>query len=950
MGKLKIIAGGSSKKERDNARGKLFEKCMTEVLRSLGYEIDEIPNVNYAGMEIDIEGKSITNKIPLYAECKCYDSNVGSEKLQAFFGKYTTRWLKDKRSQGLFIAIPAVNSHAKGFYRENIEHQKDMTVTLLEVNKVIEFLIKAEAIKHPDIIKNNIPKEIGQPGDWYILYTDKGVFCIQYIIPSGEGIPTKVIIFDFEGNPISEKITVNYLTQLYPELKDLEIITIKGSPPLVPSSIQQVKEEIVEVIGSSSCFEYQFPASPEHFVGRQQILKEFDSYVKDVINKRTTSRGILLEGNSGWGKSSIVLACVNRLNTSGHFAVAIDSRSASSSQFILRVIDYSLSTFQNFNGLMNKDLKQKTITGFDGGIDILLEIGKTLEINKKVLFIFLDQFENLFFGNEVLAKVRDLFLKIQDTQTNVVLGFSWKIDLVALTNDFPYEIRDTIATTSKRITVDTFSDIETTALLKKLKEELEVQKIRKDLKFFLSEFSQGYPWLFKKLCAHVKTQIENHTPQAEIAYSLLNIEELFQDDLRGLSSEEQDALHRVAKLAPISIQELGEEFKPQIIQCLVNRRLLVRIGSKYDVYWDIFRDYLNSGSTPVQENYILRTQIGSILRAIDLLVKTGGNISISEFRETIQFSAKSLYNLLRDMRLLGFIKVNNKNITLSVDIPQEKQAFDETLRTHLHDRLKRNRLIWGILKDLEEKRKLTLEQIAELLEKFCPYISASEKTWNTYGRSLAKWMDIADLAIYNIKKGILSWYTLGETEVRDFRRFTVSPQSNITIPPIQYTPIEKSAIRLIDAMKQRKRIDWSGLTHSTAAKSLIALEKLNFISRKPGSIILLPDIVNFVSFPEKRSDIFAKAALNNMKSFKSFIGILEKNKNEKLDLNELGRQLRNILKADWKDSTASVNAKILLNWARHSNLAPGIWKESRIRKNTTQPSLFSNLSSNKDNE
>jgi len=408
---------------------------------------------------------------------------------------------------------------------------------------------------------------------------------------------------------------------------------MKDTRPLLASGIQQIKEEIVEVRGSSACFEYQFPASPEHFVGRQQILKEFDSYVTEVINKKNASRSILLEGNSGWGKSSVVLACVDRLNTSGHFAIAIDSRSASSSQFAIRVIDYSLSKFQNFNDLMSRDLKQKTITGFDGAIEILLEIGKTLEANKKVLFIFLDQFENLFFGNEVLAKVRDLFLKIQDTQTNIVLGFSWKTNIVALTDDFPYEIRNTIATTSKRITVDTFSDIETTALLKKLKEELKVQKIREDLKFFLSEFSQGYPWLFKKLCAHVKTQIENHTPQAEIAYSLLNIEELFEDDLQDLSSEEEDALRQIAKLAPISIQELGEEFKPEIIQCLVNRRLLVRIGSKYDVYWDIFRDYLNSGSIPVQENYILRTQVGSILPAIELLVSSGGNLLISEFQK-----------------------------------------------------------------------------------------------------------------------------------------------------------------------------------------------------------------------------------------------------------------------------------------------------------------------------
>jgi hypothetical protein len=58
-------------------------------------------------------------------------------------------------------------------------------------------------------------------------------------------------------------------------------------------------EEIVEVRGSSSCFEYQFPASPEHFVGRQPILEEIDSFTQAVISRETSSRGILFEANSG---------------------------------------------------------------------------------------------------------------------------------------------------------------------------------------------------------------------------------------------------------------------------------------------------------------------------------------------------------------------------------------------------------------------------------------------------------------------------------------------------------------------------------------------------------------------------------------------------------------------------------------------------------------------------
>jgi Restriction endonuclease len=111
--------------------------------------------------------------------------------------------------------------------------------------------------------------------------------------------------------------------------------------------------------------------------------------------------------------------------------------------------------------------------------------------------------------------------------------------------------------------------------------------------------NQGYPWLLKKLCAHVKAQREASVPQSEIANSLLNPEELFQEDLRGLLPEEEDTLRRIAKAAPISVSDLGEEFKHEIVRSLVNARLIVIIGNKYDMYWDIFRDYLNSGLVPI---------------------------------------------------------------------------------------------------------------------------------------------------------------------------------------------------------------------------------------------------------------------------------------------------------------------------------------------------------------
>lgn len=927
MGMLKILASGKSQQAQAQARGKLFEELMSKVLRHYGYNIDRIPSINYAGMEIDIEGKAIATGIPLYAECKCYDTEVDSPKLQAFYGKYMAMWLKDKRCQGLFIALPGINSHAKGFYRENCEGTNEITVRLLQEDQVLEAIFQTQTTVQPDTISKSIKKQIGTPGDWLLLYTDKGLFWVQYIITEGKGIPSGIVLFNAEGNPLSDRVTLDYLTQLYPELNDFENVDIGGdSVALQQQSTQQDKEEIVEVRGSSSCFEYQFPASPQHFVGRQSILEELDIFVNKVINKETSSRGILFKANSGWGKSSVVLASVARLKEMGHFAVAIDSRSATSSQFILRVVDYILNKFGNFKNLLSENNRPSAISGFEGVAKALLSVGKALEQNNKVIFIFLDQFENIFALPDTLKRISDLLLKVCDTQTNVVLGFSWKTDLIGLTSEFPYQLRDTITELSKCIPLDTFSEVETTAFLNNLSKELRA-RLRKDLIFFLSEFSQGYPWLLKKLCAHVKAQREAGVSQSDIANSLLNVEELFQEDLRGLSPDEDYALRRIAKAAPISIEDLGEELRPETVQSLVHRRLVVSIGHKFDVYWDIFRDYLNSGRVPIQENYILRVQIGSVLKSTKILTEVGKSLDTSEFQEKAGLSEKSFYNVARDMRLLGLATVDDGKVTPLVNLPKEIKDLDVSLRTHLRDRLSRNRLVSQLINNLETNNSLTIYEASSHLAKWCPYISATNQTWQMYARIFASWIDFADLAIFDSKEGLIARYT-SETAVREHHTLLIRRRSYTMFPLIQYTPVEKAAIRIVQALKGDKRVDWSGFKRSTISKSLSTLEDLGFITRKTTSIEVLSKIREFVSNPEKRPALFAEGALR-MRSFATFIDVLKIYKDTGQTLLQLAVELRKKLELNLTDGTAETYVKIMLDWARHTKLAPGAFSKNR---------------------
>jgi hypothetical protein len=919
MGKLKILALGETVQAKNQAKGKLFEDLMAKVLDNYGFSIDRKSSTNYSGMEIDIEGKAIIAGTPLYAECKYYESEVKSPQLHAFFGKYMGLHYENRQCQGLFIAIPGINSHAKGFYRDYCENKPEFVVRLIEEDGVLEAIYKSSMAVRPEVIAQSILEPVGMPGDSNLLYTKEGIFWVQYVIEPEAGIASAVTFFNAEGKCIQDPATIELLSQLDPELKDFRPIQIDKnsiSHPIVAHSNDQ-SEPIVEVLGSSEYFEYQFPAAPEYFVGRQDVLKDIDDLAKSIILKETSSRGVLLEANSGWGKSSVVLSSVARLREQGHFAIAIDSRSASSSQFILRVVEYALNKFSKFDSIENLT-PTSAITGFDGAIDALLSVNTELEKKEKLLVIFLDQFENVFFLPEALKRIKDTLLKICDSGANILFGFSWKTDLVGLMSEFPYQDRDAIKNSSKQVVLKPFSEPETSALLSELSKELRV-RLRKDLSFFLSEFSQGYPWLLKKLCAHVKTQRASGITQEGIAMSLLNVEELFKADLHGLDAHEDDALRRIAAAAPVSIGEL-EDFRPEILQSLINRRLIVQVANKYDIYWDIFRDYLTGKRIPIQENYILRVNVGSALKAVKLLAESMGSLQVEDFRQKMSLSEGSFYNLSRDMKLLGMATIEGNCISLRLEVPQGKK-IDSCVSEYLQERLLRNRLMSMIMGALETEITLFVDEVASILAESCPYVSAVQKTWDLYARRFCDWLDFSNLAIYDGRNNTLERYSPG-TAVREREIRLSKRRAGMAMPQIQYKPVEQAAIRIVEAAQQERKVDWSNFRRSTITKSMAALEDIGFIkyNRKTGTISVSDVVKEFVAKPDKRSELFALGA-KQLPSFVTFIDLLEKY-NHRPRPSVLAIDFRDALKLEWTPETAETNAKIMLNWARYTNLVP----------------------------
>ena len=141
-------------------------------------------------------------------------------------------------------------------------------------------------------------------------------------------------------------------------------------------------------------------------------------------------------------------------------------------------------------------------------------------------------------------------------------------------------------------------------------------------------------------------------------------------------------------------------------------------------------------------------------------------------------------------------------------------------------------------------------------------------------------------------------------------------------------------------------MNWTGLRKNTVFRALATLEDLGFILREAPLIKVLPRAKAFVENPNDRPSLFAEGALQ-LASFSVFIDILKSKQTKGGTLLELGRELQEKLRENWKESTLETIAKIMLDWARHTNLAPGVFAKIRKgpikgwkKKEDSQLSLF----------
>ncbi|UII27298.1 AAA family ATPase [Fulvivirga maritima] len=873
-------------------QGNCFERIVRDIIETHRYEVSS--NVNYTGMELDLtcKHKDRPNET-LYVECKAKDK-VSSSEILTFESKVRLK----KVDFGYFIRTKELEHQAKGLVDELQTDDRYRNLTFFEPKKLISLLQEAKKIKPIPNVDKEITKEIlavTHFGDFYILIIKETLGAVPssyYLVDASKG---KLIDDDDIQTQLSEKL---------PELNELTLVApISNQSPVQQKEKQLEIQTVSEVQESENWFDY-LPASTKHIVGRDQIRSDVFNFFNKALKSETQRRLFYLTGKSGWGKSSLVADIKGRSRNKYYknrfYALAIDSRSALSSNFVALSFEKILKKAIE-DGFIKQDLFQKNIS-FTSTYDLLSsesvrELLKYLRTNEKMLVLIFDQFEDIFRKDYLFESFYKFLVDISDLKENIIIGFSWKTEILIPSENKAYHLWQQAKEQAVEFAITEFGSKETNGIISQL--EKSIGKLNNDIKRRIVESSQNYPWLTKKLCIHIYDQIKAGKEKSDLIDENLNIEELFNSDLEQLDSPEIQGLKHIAQCAYdgkfFEASDVNEIISEKVISSLRDKRLIIRSGLNYNIYWDIFRDYLVTGQVPIiGESYIIRSSVNTCLEIFKTFNKKS-TLSTGQIQSELgkSIANQAIENSLIDLRNLGLIKKveSQEKFTLG---NEKVLASDDYFKSFITEKFK-NYSIINQLADL--KPPITSENIVELFKANFKGYSFKDQTWKIYANYLLNWIYYSDLKIKNKielpKKGGGKKVSLYEKIKND--PSTLSPRTSTK----ELLPIIKTIPNDLDL----NNLD-SNIVRDLALFGIVTLNNGHFELTEVGKRLNNQNSEELIREQAKTVPKIQEALL------------LIKNNTTRVTAKSLIKDNPNILDSNLSDGSKTIYAGYILQWAK----------------------------------
>ena len=606
---------------------------------------------------------------------------------------------------------------------------------------------------------------------------------------------------------------------------------------------------------------------------------------------------VVLNAKSGWGKSSAALRLQALTRERKGYALIVDSRTASHRRFVTEALKRAAHDAEKRNVLKLPDN-----TSWASLSSALRTLSDAIWLGGP-LVIFFDQFENVFRDETLTREFRDLALSARELSDRLLVGFAWKTDLVGFIENHPYHFRDEILAYATVLAVGPLGASEVNILIRRLEKELG-QSLARDLKTRLREYSQGLPWLFKKLAVHVLREVKAGATQEQLASEALNVKSLFDADLAELGPVEQEGLRHIAKYAPVPVGEVTEAVNPAVLETLVHRRLVVQVGASLDTYWDIFRDYLNNGQVPVEDSYILRQSPVSVARLLHEVQADDGDSSVRDVAIRLGTSENGVFNLSRELRLLGATAYEPNRVRVLASI-WDSDDREKELRSRVAAALRRHRAYTTFTSLAERAIQVSTNAYAGELPAAFPAVEVKQSTWISYARVYLQWFEYAGLATQ-----IGAGWSLALEDAPGEGKLLVGKVTRRLRGGFPHDPPGPALKLLADLAEGRME---SGGIDKRAVRPLEILDCVT-MTRDGFYRITRPDlIVNGIVVPERLRQL-----LMSVGGVSEGLAVISQKPTAKPS--EVGETVKKVLGADWTNATTMSVGKYLRGWARAAGI------------------------------
>jgi len=724
------IPEGAPQKEK----GDFLEDTFRTLMERQRYEV--IQRIRFTGTEIDLLCKHLDRQSDTaLVECKARTTVIADDLKNFAFDLLVSK----KAQHGYFVHTSELQQAAGGI-REELMRDHGTSVTFFGPEKLIELVVEANLVTGPpkrEHAANLVPTKM------ILLYTpyQKAWVCVfaagitvsHYSVTSASGQS----LGDADVQAIQ-----NYLSE---ELQDLEQLSEPSSLTHIPFS--QKEHEVIAEVQESQEWPDLRPVGSRFFVGRDVITQQLYHFVRAPIEDGSAPRVFFVEGKSGWGKSSLLAhlraRARNRRNRNTIFAMVIDSRSASTSAFVGLAVLKLLKSAVDAKFLPAELVDEIRIPSWfdvlsDPGFGPLLD---WLKRDHRVLVLSFDQFEDVFRKHDLFRAFHKLMMDTVSRQANLVLGFSWKSEINIPIDNPAYGLWQQAREHSTSFEVEKFSASEVDRVIAQLQQQSGHQ-LPSPLKRRLKEGSQGFPWLIKKLATHCYHEMMKGLNPDDLVDQDLNVKDLFDRDRESLTPEEGRALKLIAQRGydgdAFDVSEVDDRVEEDVLNRLLSKRLVIRTGGKYTVYWDIFRDYIVEEKPPrLDESFLLRQRPTPCIQVLTVLM-TSSSASVERVCQELGFSEGTALNLLRELRNFGAVTKGGPGFAVRAGVDSEA-AFKEYIGARLD-----NHVVVRALRQ-SGKERIDLDDIARALRTTYSNLSFSAKTWSTYASFLTAWLRYCDI-------------------------------------------------------------------------------------------------------------------------------------------------------------------------------------------------------------